>query len=168
MTIKDLEQFNSLISEIKQLKERIDEMEEALNNCGDKEFSFVQGSSPNSPYIKHSIAVAGYIGETREERDRINLIITGIHIKIREKECELVNELSNINTFIYSINDSEVRQILILRFIDGYTWLQIANNLSRKDGLIHTESYARHKIDRFLKEGINNAISIMSTMQEQN
>jgi hypothetical protein len=48
-------------------------------------------------------------------------------------------ELNRLNRFIYSVEDSEMRQILTYKYISGLTWQQI------------DEQYPRRKHNRFLE-----------------
>ena len=50
--------------------------------------------------------------------------------RIVNKMNELVEEKDRLIEFIYSIENSEVRQIFIYKYIDGLTWKEIADNMN--------------------------------------
>ncbi len=50
--------------------------------------------------------------------------------------------------FIESIEDSELRRIMRLRYLDGLTWQKVAYAIGE-----HDEQYPRRKHDRFLERG---------------
>jgi len=66
--------------------------------------------------------------------------------KLKLRLDELMNLVEETNEYISNQEDSEIRQILALRYINGLTWHQIAKHLGYAD-----ESVPRKKCNRFLK-----------------
>lgn len=56
-------------------------------------------------------------------------------------------ELNRLNRYIESVEDSEMRMILSLRYVNGLNWNQVAASIS----LYATEDSVRKAHDRFLK-----------------
>lgn len=64
-------------------------------------------------------------------------------------ECNLrryMIEYNRLMRFISEVEDSQMRQILTLRYVNGMTWQRIAMEIGETD-----ESYPRRKHNKFLK-----------------
>lgn len=64
-------------------------------------------------------------------------------------ECNLrryMIEYNRLMRFISEVKDSQMRQILTLRYLNGLTWQRIATEIGETD-----ESYPRRKHNKFLK-----------------
>ena len=65
-------------------------------------------------------------------------------IECNMRRCMI--EYNRLIRFISSVEDSQMRQILTLRYVNGMTWLRIATEIGETD-----ESYPRRKHNKFLK-----------------
>ena len=128
MTKNELSQLYDLNREITQQKRRIAELESASTNCNAK----ITG-------MPHASGVADKVGEYAAEMADLKCII-----ELNMQRCWY--ELNKLNRYIASVPDSEMRQILSLRYISGLTWQQVACGLGETD-----ESYPRRKHNAFLK-----------------
>ena len=131
----DLEQMSFLHKEIEDLQERLDKLDKPLKQVIDS----VQGSSTSYPYIKHNCVIEGieYPKEGKQKRKLRKLI--------NENKRELDKRINNLEYELKKIEDSEVRQIIRLRYEDNLNWIQIMFKMDYK-----SESTARTKLDRFL------------------
>lgn len=135
MTIKELEQYRSLKREIENQEARIDSLY-------DKEITTVQGkvksSTKSFPYTEVRVGVL--MEDPTEARARDELIAKK---RIRIIKCrKLVLE---IEEFISAIQDSELRRIFELRFIDGKKQREIAKEVNIE------RSYVSKKIYTYLQ-----------------
>ncbi len=127
VTKKELSQLYDLNREIEQQQYRLEELESVL-----------QGKSikiTGMPLSLNTGEVFDCESEIMDLQQRISYNV---------KKCW--HELNRINRFIDSIEDSKMRQILRLRYINGLTWQQIAFSIGEYD-----ESYPRQKHNAFLK-----------------
>ena len=69
--------------------------------------------------------------------------------KLQEFYGKLFEEQNQIEDYIETIPQSNIRQIFRYRYIDGFNWLQIMHLMKYK-----SESTARMKHDRFLEENL--------------
>lgn len=131
----DLEQMSFLHKEIEDLQERLDKSNKPLKQVIDS----VQGSSTSYPYIKHNCVIEGieYPKHGKQKRKLRKLI--------NENKRELDKRINNLEYELKKIEDSEVRQIIRLRYEDNLNWIQIMFKMDYK-----SESTARTKLDRFL------------------
>ena len=133
----DLEQMSFLHKEIEDLQERLDKLNKPLKQVIDS----VQGSSTSYPYIKHNCVIEGieYPKHGKQKRKLRKLI--------NENKRELDKRINNLEYELKKIEDSEVRQIIRLRYEDNLNWIQIMFKMDYK-----SESTAKMKLKRFFKE----------------
>lgn len=68
-------------------------------------------------------------------------------IKLDQAERKRLNALCEIEDFIENIEDSHIRRIISLRFIDGLSWSEVASHM----GSGYTEDSVRMSMNRYLK-----------------
>lgn len=108
ITIKDLSQLYYLNREIERDKRRLAELETAAQSCTAKITGMPSGGGAGDK-------IGRYAAEIADLREIISL---NIH------RCWY--ELSRLNRYIASIDDSLTRQIFTLRFVNGLPWQQVA------------------------------------------
>lgn len=135
----DLNQLRDLNREIEMIKEQIHSLEPRITT--DK----VKGSYLEFPYTLHEIKISGV--DTQEYDQKLRRMRRKLQLRLGE----LIDLVEEMNKYLEGIQDSEMRQILSLRYINGLTWQQIAAHIgSAGDG-----STERKKHDRFLKVSRN-------------
>ena len=128
MTKKELSQLYWINREIDENKARLAELEAAATNTAVK----ISGL-PHVSGVSDKTAIAAEIADVREI--------------IKSKTAISVVEYNRINRYIASVDDSLMRQILSLRYIDGLSWNKVAMNI----GGGNTEDSVRKAHNRFLK-----------------
>jgi hypothetical protein len=128
MTKKELSQLYYLNREIEELQKRIMELEALAFSCTVQ----VTGMPSNNGFTDR---LGQYVAEIVDLKTLLNINL---------KKC--IHELNRLNHYIQSIDDSEMRLILSLRYVKGLSWQQIAFNIGETD-----EQYPRKKHNRFLK-----------------
>jgi len=129
MTKKELSQLYYLNREIIGLQNRIHELECLATSCTSK----ITGM----PHVQGAYDKLGrYAAEIADLKCLLDLSL---------KRC--FYELNRLNRYIESIADSEIRQILSLRYVNGLSWNQIANSIN----VDATEDSVRKRHDRYLK-----------------
>lgn len=124
--------------EIKDLEQRIQELEEAesIEVVRDS----VRGSSKFFPYISRSIVIEGI-----EEKKESKKLIKYRRI-LEEKKEELLDIKIDIEEYLNEIDSSRIRQIIRLKYIDGKNWVQIGHKIG-----ISADA-ARMELKRFFKK----------------
>jgi DNA-directed RNA polymerase specialized sigma subunit len=123
MTENELNQYRAIKNEIEDLSFRIKQLEQmAVQLTSDR----VKGSSKNFPYIEQHFYVRGI---DQEEYERRQKWIKELQRKRNNKLTELIEMECRIHDYIYTISDSEIRQIFIFRFIDGLSQEDIGQKL---------------------------------------
>ena len=107
MTLHDLSQLLYLRKEIAVEQRRLEELEKAVE--------IQQIFLPNIP----NICLQSMDSETLQEIERCKQLI---------EQCmkKSIQEYKKLILYILHIDDSMIRQIIFLRFIQGHTWVQVA------------------------------------------
>ena len=136
MTKKELSQLYYLRKEIKEQQRRLSELEALATSCTAKITGLPNGNGVSDK-------IANYATEIADLKSLLDLNL---------KKC--FYELNRLDRFISSVNDSEMRIILTLRYSQGLTWQQVAQNM----GVLGDGSTERKKHNRFLKLSRNSRL----------
>lgn len=136
MTKEELSRLGEISKEVEQIKRELNNV--SIVNTKDS----VKGSSPHFPYTEHSIKIEGV------DYDSYYIKINRIQSRLNRKLDELMDEKDRITEYIYSIDDSLIRQILMYRYVNCLSWNQVAFNI----GGANTADSVRMSHDRFLKK----------------
>ena len=129
MTKKELSQLYYLKKEIKEQQKRLSELEALATSCTAKITGLPNGNGVSDK-------IANYATEIADLKSLLDLNL---------KKC--FYELNRLDRFISNVKDSEMRIILTLRYSQGLSWQQIAQNM----GVLGDGSTERKKHNRFLK-----------------
>lgn len=128
MTKKELSQLYWLNREIEADKRKLEELRLAAVSATAK----ITG-------LPHVTGVRDKVGEIAvliEEQSRL--------IELKKKQT--VIEYNRLMQYINSVDDSLMRQILTLRYVNGLSWQQVAFSIGESD-----EQYPRRKHNKFLQ-----------------
>ncbi|MGO5074340.1 RNA polymerase subunit sigma-24 [Clostridium sporogenes] len=129
-----LKQLRYLKTEIEAIKKQIDNLEYTM--AIDK----IRGSSSHFPYVQRSFTIEGV------DYEEYNRKTVRLRKKLSRRISELMDLVEETNEFIESIEDSLVRQVISLRYINGLTWEDVANSI----GGNNTADSVRMVCNRFL------------------
>ena len=127
---------------------RLDELRQALEDAkNDTATDCVKGSMVKIPYTQRSIMIEGLpeMDQRGFTQPRSEIADTLKLIELKQEQS--IIEYNRLNRYICEIPDSEIRQIMSLRYINGLSWHQVANRIGEYD-----ESYPRRKHNRFLQK----------------
>ncbi|WP_206460225.1 hypothetical protein [Anaerovorax sp. IOR16] len=128
MTKSDLEQIKGLKSEIKVIQEDLQNLPMTKDS--------VTGSMVDYPYIKRTMVITG-LDEDKGHR---------LRRKLERKLGELQDTLFEMEDWLDSVRDAEMRTILRLKCRNGMTNKQIASELG------YDKSTITKKINKILEE----------------
>lgn len=132
MTKEELSQLYYLNKETAGLKKRIIELKSAA-----------EGTTSRITGMPTGKGIRDKVGDFASE-------IADVEEMISESLKRCWQELKSLNEYIESIEDSRLRQIFTLRYINAMTWQQIAFAIGESD-----ESYPRRKHNAYLKAAEN-------------
>lgn len=135
MDKKQLKQLRYLKSEIKMLQRQIDDMDYTIATDS------VRGSDREYPYTQRSFTISGI------DYADYNRRIRRLQRQLQRRLDELIDLVEETNSYIENIDDSLIRQIISLRYINGLTWDQVAATI----GGGNTADSVRKVAERFLK-----------------
>lgn len=118
MTKEKLKRYRRLLSELELLKRQLEKLEPEFVSDS------VNGSDSEFPYTNHKMHVEGYDLESYKRK------VARLNKRIINKMNELVEEKDSLIEFIYNLEDSEVRQIFIYKYLEGLTWKEIAAKMN--------------------------------------
>jgi len=130
MTKRELSQLYYLNREIKEQQRRLAELETAATSC--------------TAAITDFRGISGIADKT--SKYAIEIADLKVLIDLNIKKC--FYELNRLNRYIQSVDDSKTRMVLSLRYINGFSWRQIAFSI----GAGNTEDGVRMLHNRFLKK----------------
>lgn len=126
MTKGELEQYRSIVAEIDEIRDRLND---------NTVHGTVTGSECEFPYVQHSISVDGVTSTERNQRD----IRLYNRLEVQKQEIE---------NFVNDIPDSMTRRIFHYRYIHGTvrpSWQWVAFQIGE-----HDEQYPRRIHNKFL------------------
>lgn len=138
MDSKKLEQFREKKREVRMLEGKLESMKE---RCEETISDVVQASSREFPYIRQSARITG-----KDMTARKRMLVVKERLIKRKRELE--EDIEEIERFIDTIEDSAIRQIIELRYIEGRKWRDISNELYGYP----SEELARIKLKRFIEK----------------
>lgn len=136
MTRQKLKQVRYLKREIRLIQEQITAVEAEI--VTDK----VTGSDPEHPWTERHYIIRGLPGERNEKL-----------LRLRDRLERRMNDLQDLRAEIFAwvegIEDSLLRQIIVLRHVNGLSWRQVA----REIGGGNTADSVRKMHDRHFEGG---------------
>ncbi len=135
MNKDQLRQLRHLKREIELLQDQIANLESEI--VTDK----VKGSDPEHPYTEKSFYITGFAHEEHGRK------MKRLKERLQRRLDDLMDLVVEINEFVEEIDDSLLRQVIILRHVNGLTWEQVAAEV----GSGTTWNSLRMMHDRFLE-----------------
>ena len=139
---EELEQLENLRKEREDLRERILKLEAKPRKILT---DGVKGSSTDFPYTQHNCRIEGLDNSILYRRRKKN--IKKLKKMYISKNIKIDNLIKHIEYELNYIQDSEIREIIRMKYEDGLSWIQIMHR--RGDT---SEDIARKKIDRFFEK----------------
>lgn len=150
MTKKELKEYCRLKKEQADVKKRIEKLKKEMDSLksGAVEADVVsKGKRGKKPLGKTKIE-----GFPDRRWSKLKSQKMGALLANETLAEQINNQVSEVDEYICSIKDSEMRQILrTLCLSDKYlTWQQLADRLNKRGGMFYTDESVRKKVERFL------------------
>lgn len=138
LTIKDLEQLICWRREVEHLEKRIEKMNKAARRITTES---VRGSDDVFPYAGRSFVIRGldYMSEQKAKK---------LYDILFQRRLRLGDRIVEVEEMIDGIEDSKLRQIITLHYIDGKSW----NVTATKVYGYPCGDTARKKVTRFFEK----------------
>lgn len=149
MDKKILKEYQHMVTEVKDIKRRIKSIKQEINGLGIVSDS-VKGTRRDGTY--GSIRITGYpIHEYFRKRAALDRSIA----MLESKEVELLKLMLEVEEYIETIPNSELRTMFRLHYMDGLTWVQVAHKMNAmhpKRRFSYTENSCKQRNKRFFEE----------------
>ena len=136
-------QYSDLQEEVKEVRERIEKTEKQIAKIEEEE-NVTDTVSGGSGGIQH-FKIEGY---PYPEYNRKRTLLYARKATLASLELELLETLNQVEEFIASVDDSRIRRIITLRFIDNLSWNKVADRI----GGNNTEDSVRKAFTRFMEK----------------
>lgn len=135
-----LVQYADVKKEVKDLKIRILKIQESLQEIEREGVvtDFVKGGRGGQQ--KYRIEGFPY-----PDYNRKKILLYARKANLETLENQLLERVNIVEEFINNLDDSRMRRLLGLRFIDDLSWIQVAHKMGGK----HTEEGCRKAVERF-------------------
>ena len=117
-------QYSDLQEEVKEVRERIDKTEKQIAKIED-EGNVVDSVCGGNGGIQH-FKIEGF---PYPEYSRKKTLLYARKATLASLEMELMETLNQVEEFIASVEDSRMRRIITLRFIDNLSWNKVADRI---------------------------------------
>lgn len=138
-----LTQYNDLQEEAKEVRERIERTEKQIAKI-EEEGNVIDTVSGGSGGIQH-FKIEGF---PYPEYSRKKSLLYARKSILANLELELLETLNQVEKFIASVEDSRMRRIITLRFIDNLSWNKVADRI----GGGNTEGSIKMAFQRFMEK----------------
>lgn len=136
-------QYSDLQEEVKEVRERIEKTEKQIAIIEEEGnvIDTVTGGYGNNQHYK----IEGF---PYPEYSRKKSLLYARKATLASLEMELLEALNRVEEFIAGVDDSRIRRIITLRFIDNLSWNKVADRI----GGNNTEDSVRKAFTRFMEK----------------
>ena len=135
-------QYSDLQEEVKEVRERIDKTEKQIAKIED-DGNVIDSVCGGNGGIQH-FKIEGF---PYPEYSRKKTLLYARKATLASLEMELMETLNKVEEFIASVDDSRMRRIITLRFIDNLSWNKVADRI----GGNNTEDSVKKVFYRFME-----------------
>ena len=135
-------QYSDLQEEVKEVRERIEKTEKQIAKIED-EGNVIDSVCGGNGGIQH-FKIEGF---PYPEYSRKKTLLYARKATLASLEMELMETLNQVEEFIASVEDSRMRRIITLRFIDNLSWNKVADRI----GGNNTEDSVKKAFYRFME-----------------
>lgn len=135
-------QYSDLQEEVKEVRERIERTERQIAKIKEEGnvIDTVSGGPGNTQHFK----IEGF---PYPEYSRKKTLLYARKATLASLEMELLETLNQVEEFIASVDDSRMRRIITLRFIENLSWNKVADRI----GGGNTEDSVKKAFYRFME-----------------
>lgn len=136
-------QYSDLQEEVKEVREKITKTEKQIAKI-EIEGSVIDTVTGGCGGIQH-FKIEGF---PYPEYSRKKTLLYARKAILASLEMELLETLNQVEEFIASVKDSRMRRIITLRFIDNFTWNEVADKI----GGGNTEGSIKMAFQRYMEK----------------
>lgn len=142
MTKNVLSQYDDLLREKREVEQRIQNIKAEIRKI-EEEGEVTDMVAGGYGGIQH-FTIRGFpVPEYKKKK----ALLRNREIILNALKSEIEETVNDVHLYIASIEDSHIRRIVTMRYIDGLSWRQIAKNI----GGGNSEDAVRKTVERFLE-----------------
>ena len=155
-----LVQYPDLQKEAKETREKIEKLKKKIGNIEKRLSAIESGETVKDKVYGGEGGIQGFVIEgipTKEyQRRKTDLFTTKLLLNQRKStleilEFDILQKANEVEEFIASVDDSRMRRIINLRFIENLSWNKVADRI----GGGNTEGSIKMAFQRFMEGEIN-------------
>lgn len=136
-------QYSDLQEEVKEVRDRINKTEDQIAKI-EKDGNVIDSVCGGNGGIQH-FKIEGF---PYPEYSRKKTLLYARKATLASLEMELLETLNQVEEFIARVDDSRMRRIITLRFVDNLSWNKVADRI----GGNNTEDSVRKAFTRFMEK----------------
>lgn len=150
-------QYSDLQEEIKEIRKKIEKLEERIPKIEKRINEIEKGETVKDKVYGGAGGIQGYniegvpLKEYSERKTDLlskKLLLNSRKSTLELLEFDLLQKTNEVEEFIASVNDSRMRRIINLRFIENLSWIKIAEKI----GGGNTDESVRKAFERFMSK----------------
>ena len=138
-----LKQYDSVLKEIAETNRRIREIQDRIDRM-EKDGTVTDSVSGGYGGTQH-FKIEGL---PTMEYNRQKSLLLARKLKLENLKKRLEDMTEAVETYIFSMKDSECRRIATFRYVDKLSWKKVAEQM----GSGHTEDSCRKTLERYMKK----------------
>ena len=138
-----LKQYDSVLKEIAETNRRIREIQDRIDRM-EKDGTVTDSVSGGYGGTQH-FKIEGL---PTMEYNRQKSLLLARKLKLENLKKRLEDMTEAVETYIFSMKDSECRRIATFRYVDKLSWKKVAEHM----GSGHTEDSCRKTLERYMKK----------------
>ena len=135
-------QYSDLQEEVKEVRERIEKTEKQISRL-EEDGNVIDSVCGGNGGIQH-FKIEGF---PYPEYSRKKTLLYARKATLQLLEDDLLEKTNEVEQFIASVDDSRMRRIINLRFLENKTWIQIAHIIGG-----NSESSVKMAFQRFIEK----------------
>jgi hypothetical protein len=156
MDKKILIQYADLVEEVKETRHKIERLEDEIPKIQARINAIESGEIVKDKVYGGEGGWQGFkiegVPTAEYQKKKNDLLMKKLLLNNRKSgleilEQELLQKTNEVEEFISSVEDSHMRRIINLRFIENLSWLQVANRIGG-----NTESSVKMAFQRFMEK----------------
>lgn len=148
----------NMLEQYSAARKRIDILKLSIKNIEDRKAKMDENGYFVTDVVnrgKRGKKTIGTIKISGFPHERYKKISEGLELRkkrLLKEEEELLELEGKVEEYISGIGDIEMRSILSLHYIEGFTWVKVAHKMNEKGRKKYTEDSCRCKHDRFIEK----------------
>jgi hypothetical protein len=141
----DEQRLIEIEDKIAEYEEQLEKLEQQLTNVPASKYNGMPKTAAHGSKLENDVVRLNELHSILQQKKDLRSECAKI---LQAKQLRCITERNKLEKYIQNIQNSFIRQIFTLRFIDGYSWEQIADRIGGRN----TSESMRKTVDRYLQK----------------